>query len=170
MNPAKPLKNSRQEAFALALSVGKTGEAAYREAGYKPSIAHASRLAAIGMVRDRVKWLKAQKAAAVVKRFAWEEIDALNWAKRVIDTPAGKINANHDLCQERVTTVVRSGKTVRTSTRVKMPGKMEAFGKIIDMKGWNKGTKAELKMAGAVATLAEKLAAVRSRRYVKGEK
>lgn len=172
MKPSEPLKNSRHEAFALALSTGKTAAAAYKEAGYKPDNCegHASRLAGIGTVKARIKWLKAQRAAKVVKLFAWEEVDALNWAKRVIETPIDNVTANHDLAQERTTTVVRVGKTVRTVTRVKMPGKMEALAKIIEMKGWNKGTKAELQAAGAVATLAEKLAAVRSRRYVKGEK
>ena len=59
------LKNTKHELFAQAVAKGKSQDAAYKEAGYKPSIAHASRLAANGKVMARVRQLTeagAQKA------------------------------------------------------------------------------------------------------------
>jgi phage terminase small subunit len=49
------LRNPRHEIFACALAQGKSAEAAYREAGYKPSRPHAPRLATNGNIRARVE-------------------------------------------------------------------------------------------------------------------
>lgn len=48
------LDNPKHERFAQELSKGKSQAEAYAEAGYKPSIPHASRLASNGKVQARV--------------------------------------------------------------------------------------------------------------------
>jgi phage terminase small subunit len=65
-DPSKPLKNSRHEAFARGLATGGAVVAAYEKAGYKPDRGHAARLAAIGIIRSRVEWLKEEAASVVV--------------------------------------------------------------------------------------------------------
>ena len=59
------LRNTRQEAFAQNLAKGMTQEAAYAQAGYKPSDAHAARLAGNGRVQERVCELMAPAVKAV---------------------------------------------------------------------------------------------------------
>ena len=51
---------TRHEAFAQGLASGQTATDAYVGAGYKPSRAHASRLAADGTIRGRVSELRAE--------------------------------------------------------------------------------------------------------------
>ncbi len=53
------LKNARHEKFAQNLAKGMSATQAYEKAGYKPSEAHASRLAGYGKVRTRVAELMA---------------------------------------------------------------------------------------------------------------
>lgn len=60
------LANPRHELFAQGRAEGLTADAAYEAAGYKPSRAHASRLAANGSIRARVAELQARAAAGVV--------------------------------------------------------------------------------------------------------
>lgn len=62
-----PLPNARQERFAQSLAAGMTATDAYIDAGYKPSRAHASRLATNGSIVARVAELQAQVAAIVVQ-------------------------------------------------------------------------------------------------------
>ena len=71
----EPLTNSRHEAFAQAVAAGMTAEAAYRQAGYRPSRAHASRLAANGSVAARVAALKAQAAERTIEKIGLTEAD-----------------------------------------------------------------------------------------------
>ncbi len=53
------LKNARHEKFAQNIAKGMSATQAYEKAGYKPSEAHASRLAGYGKVRTRVAELMA---------------------------------------------------------------------------------------------------------------
>lgn len=59
------LKNAREEKFAQALASGKTADASYKLAGYKPSRAHASRMAAKGSIKARVAELQKKQVAKV---------------------------------------------------------------------------------------------------------
>ena len=59
------LRNTRQEKFAQNLAKGMTTAAAYRKAGYKPSTAHAARLAANGSIRERVREIMTPAVEAV---------------------------------------------------------------------------------------------------------
>lgn len=56
------LKNPKQEAFCQARSLGRTLDQAYADAGYKPSRAHAARLATIGSIVARLKELQNKTA------------------------------------------------------------------------------------------------------------
>ena len=58
-----PLKNTKQELFALFLSKGQSQLQAYVNAGYKPQLGHASRLASKGIVASRVQELQERAVA-----------------------------------------------------------------------------------------------------------
>ena len=58
------LKNARHELFAQNLAKGMSATEAYAKVGYKPSEAHASRLAGYGKVRTRVAELMAPAVEA----------------------------------------------------------------------------------------------------------
>ena len=57
-----PLGNARHETFAQNLATGMSADAAYKLAGYRPSRAHASRLASNGNVLARIAFLQSQAA------------------------------------------------------------------------------------------------------------
>jgi len=59
------LKNARHEKFAQALASGKTADASYKLAGYKPSRQHAARLASKGDIRARVAELQSKQVQKV---------------------------------------------------------------------------------------------------------
>lgn len=56
------LSNPRHERFAQELAKGRTQAQAYAEAGYKPSIQHASRLATNGNIQARITELHERAA------------------------------------------------------------------------------------------------------------
>ncbi len=58
------LKNTRHEKFAQYIATGMSATEAYAKVGYKPSEAHASRLAGYGKVRTRVADLMAPAVEA----------------------------------------------------------------------------------------------------------
>lgn len=60
------LANARMEAFAFALSQGRTQGAAYEEAGYQPNDGAASRLAKNVKVRGRIHEIHQVFAAAAI--------------------------------------------------------------------------------------------------------
>ena len=69
------LKNTRHERFAQGIAKGLSATAAYAAAGYKPSTAHASRLAVNGSIVERVCELTAPALAeseATVERVLLE--------------------------------------------------------------------------------------------------
>lgn len=80
-----PLTNSRHEAFAQAMAAGMTADAAYAQAGYQPSRAHASRLAANGSVAARITALKAQAAARTIEKIALTDADFISRLLREAD-------------------------------------------------------------------------------------
>lgn len=65
------LQNKRHEAFAQALSRGLSATEAYERVGYAPNRAHASRLAADGNVKLRLKELQARATGAITVTKAW---------------------------------------------------------------------------------------------------
>lgn len=70
---AKPLKDSREEAYARELVTGKSQLAAYEAAGYSPDWGNAARAFGRKRVRDRVTYLReraADKAAVKVGHIA----------------------------------------------------------------------------------------------------
>ncbi len=89
------LQNARHERFAQNLVKGMSAAEAYEKAGYKPSEAHASRLAGNGKVRARCAELMApavkatelsvERVLAEMKRLAFYDMTA------VLDVEDGKI-------------------------------------------------------------------------------
>ena len=59
------LTNARHERFAQNLAKGMNATEAYEKAGYKPSEAHASRLAGKGKVKDRLAELQGSTAKQI---------------------------------------------------------------------------------------------------------
>ena len=79
------LKNPKQEAFCQARSLGRTLDQAYSDAGYKPSRAHAARLAANGSITDRIKELQNKTAElyeATAESVARELDEAIKFARK----------------------------------------------------------------------------------------
>jgi phage terminase small subunit len=60
------LSNPRHELFAQEIAKGKTAEAAYRLAGYKPSVKNAQRLKASKSVRSRVSEMQSRAAERAI--------------------------------------------------------------------------------------------------------
>ena len=139
----------------LGLAKGKSALAAYKAAGYAPHRQAAVRLLSNVDVSGRLAWLK----KSIADKFEWDELDALRWALSVIQTPVGEVDQDHELCQE----YQRTDGSETVTVRYKMPCKMAALEKIMRMKGWDKGTKAELQAAGAIATFADEMRRIRSR-------
>jgi len=79
------LPNARHEQFAQAIAAGTTADAAYKHAGFKPSRAHASRLAAKGNIRARIAELQAEVAERVIEKVALTEADFLTRLIREAD-------------------------------------------------------------------------------------
>jgi phage terminase small subunit len=89
------LKNLRHERFAQNIAMGMNATAAYAAAGYKPSTAHASRLAVNGRVVERVRELTAPALArteATVERVL-EELTSLAYydVTQIFDSNDGRI-------------------------------------------------------------------------------
>lgn len=59
------LKNARHEKFAQALASGKTADASYKLAGYKPDRGAATRLSAKVSIKDRVRELQQRQVDKV---------------------------------------------------------------------------------------------------------
>ncbi len=84
------LTNARHESFAQSLAKGRSAAAAYVEAGYKPSDAHASRLASNGKVRARIAELQGSTAKQItnVRDLARQcTARAVKTLERVMDDP-----------------------------------------------------------------------------------
>lgn len=88
------LKNARHEAFAQGLAKGMTADAAYQEAGYKPSRSAASRLSANVNISGRVAEIVskgAERAEATVERVL-QELARIGFADlRKAFTPDGAL-------------------------------------------------------------------------------
>ena len=63
---SEPLDNARHERFAQNRAQGMSAGEAYTEAGYRPSRAHASRLAANGNILKRIAWLQGSTADQII--------------------------------------------------------------------------------------------------------
>lgn len=118
------LDNSKHELFAQALATGETADAAYVKAGYKANRGNAATLKTNQSILDRVEELKAEAAKGVT--FDLEQ--GYKWLQEIIETPIGKITRDHKLAQEYSET--------EHGTRLKMPGKMDAFREIAKLRGW----------------------------------
>ncbi|RWO61519.1 hypothetical protein [Mesorhizobium sp.] len=77
-------ENARHEVFAQALSKGKSQAKAYAEAGYKPSVALASRLATNTIVMTRVAELQAEAAQKATDALSFEAVDLFRRFERDI--------------------------------------------------------------------------------------
>lgn len=138
---SQPLPKSQHEKFAQHCAGGKSDCEAYKAAGYKADPEkNACQIAGYRGVKERIAWLKTQIADKVTDGFAWQQIDALKWALEVIQTPIGEIGKDHPLCQEYSYTSNEHG----GSERFKMPAKMDALAKIIQIKGWAAPDKVEV--------------------------
>lgn len=130
----------RHERFAQCVASGDSAAGAYRRVYTEASPAtvetEGPATARMPQVSLRISWLKAAGADEVTKRFAWEKLDALQFALRVVETPIGAVDENDSLCQEFTTKA--------DEKKYKMPSKLEALEKIVKMMGWNEPDKLDL--------------------------
>lgn len=90
------LKNARHERFAQELAKGKPASQSYEAAGYKPSDAHASRLAGNGKVRARLSELQertAEKAVCTADDIA-RQLDEDRLLARKVKVPSAAVSAS----------------------------------------------------------------------------
>lgn len=129
-DPSRPLKNPRWERFAQALAEGKSATESYAEAGYSPNQGNSSLLKSNQMVSERLDFLLDFTLA-----------EGRRYLADILRTPIGKIDADHPLCQE----LTRVEGAEFSSTKIKMPGKLDAFDKMAKLKGWYAPEKSEIK-------------------------
>lgn len=67
-DPKKPLPSAKHETFARHLAEGKTADAAYKAAGFKPNRGNASTLKANQNIEARVAFLRSKTAEKVAER------------------------------------------------------------------------------------------------------
>lgn len=151
---SQPLSNPKHERFALLLAQAEVSASeAYRreypDAAPKSVEACSSRLA--DKVKLRIAWLKAEverKAEEVAEGTVLSMLEKRLFLARVVRTPIGEVSEMSDLCQEMTQTFGDN-----PSTRIKMPGKLDAIRLDNDLAG--DGSEAE--GMSALVELARKL-------------
>ncbi len=88
--PMAILKNARHELFAQNLAKGMSATEAYAKVGYKPSEAHASRLAGYGKVRTRVAELMAPAIEATEATVERVQLERAYRDAKTLDPPTGE--------------------------------------------------------------------------------
>lgn len=152
---SEPLPNARHERFACELAKGANQSQAYRLAGYTATDpdAKGSRMAVIGSIMARVRWLKKQAATSTVLTIA----EKREFLAKVLRTPIGEVDESNPLAQE-VTYESVGGQRgrlkrgqddegneecepLRERIKIKMPSKLEAIKLDNDLSG--EGAEAE---------------------------
>ncbi len=125
-----------KEEFALCMADGKSAAEAYRVTHPKVTNATAEtngpKMHRDTQVALRVKFLQKKVEDKVTDEFAWDKVDTLKWCLEIAQTPIGKVDQDHPLCQE----YSRTDGNDSTTVRYKMPAKLEAMEKIIKIRGW----------------------------------
>jgi hypothetical protein len=169
-NPDMSLKNSRHEAFAVAVGAGSPIAESYRqhvsEGGRctdRTAQVEGSKLAALPAVAARIDEIRSQAGELADKVIGFNKEQLITFLVEVIKTPIGQVHANHHLCQEHVTDVLEvggsRGKLKRGEAeegnesasapatvlrvKVKMPGKIDAARLLATVCGWNAPAKVE---------------------------
>ena len=85
------LANTKHEIFAQGLAEGKTADAAYSDAGYRPDRSHAARLAANGRIVARVVELRGELDKASQLDRKWVLTKLMENAERSLQVGAGNV-------------------------------------------------------------------------------
>jgi phage terminase small subunit len=149
------LVNAKHELFAQEVAKGATADAAYQAAGYRPSRAHASRLATNGSVVARIAELQAEgadKAGVTVERLARELLkigfadigDAVEWGPGLGKVDIGDgvmavtngvlLKPSRDLAPD-VRAAVSEVRQTREGVAIKFHDKLRAIEMLGRMKG-----------------------------------
>lgn len=141
--------NTRQLNFAQNIASGLTAGRAYEQAGYSAR--------GNGADVNGCKLLKRADVAAEVERLRKQSAEDCRWTRKrgldflcdVLETPIGKINADHVLAQEH------QAATLRVGERLKMPAKIDAFRELAKMLGWYEPEKHQLEVEVIIGGNAE---------------
>jgi phage terminase small subunit len=136
------LKNTKHEAFALALSKGMTIVAAYAEAGYKRDDGNAKRLTGNDSIRARVRELQAAIAERVVvtqaeaieelRKIAFARVgNAVTWGAKGV-----KLKESVDLDDATMAAIAEVSESAEGALKIKFHGKTDAIDKIGRILGW----------------------------------
>jgi hypothetical protein len=150
-DPSLPLANPRYEMIAQAIAAGTSAAKAYVEAGYAPGSAETTgpRLARSPAVKARVAALLA--AADASARLEREE--AMDRLVKIILAKPSDAGPDNPLCEIRMS---------KAGPYYAFPCKIECIRLLGKYCGWETGTQAENKAAGAMVTLTEQVAAIRA--------
>ncbi len=133
------LKNPRHERFAQHFATGKTLEAAYEAAGYRPNKSHAYKLRWKPQVAERIEEIQikaAEKAGVTVERIVFElaKIAFANAGDYFVWGPNGvTINPSEDLTEDQRSVIAEVSETrseTGGSIKLKLSDKQSALEKL----------------------------------------
>jgi len=148
---APPPINDRQRRFCEFIMRGLAAGRAYEAAGYEAKGATADELASRMLRNAKVaKYLDGLRGEAV--EVAGKDRDyMISRLWEMVETPVGKINANHPLCQEF--RMDEGGMTV------KMPSKLGAAKQLCAVLGWNKPQEVKVDASEAFSDMLKRIRA-----------
>lgn len=151
------LENPKHEAFAAFVAEGLSAAEAYRKISPKVKSETAEtngpKLLRSAQVALRVEEMKAVQKEILETKFSISRQSICAYLIEVIETPIGKIDENHRLCQEYSETPNQSG----TAFKYKMPAKLDAVEKIIKMAGFYAPEKVEHSASGPLVGMLARL-------------
>jgi phage terminase small subunit len=128
----------QQEKFIECYLADETNaSAAYIKAGYKVNQTSAHTLAARALQRPAIKQAIDARRQLMREAAHLSRMDIVGFLCETIKTPIGKIDENHRQAQE---SHIEEGE-IKSSTKIKMPGKLEAVKILVQMMGWNEPEK-----------------------------
>jgi len=148
--PASP-PNDRQRRFCEFVMRGLAAGRAYEAAGYEAK-GDAADVQASKLLRNPkvAKYLDALRGEAVeVAGKDRDHMIARLW--EILETPVGKINANHPLCQEF--------RADEGGMSIKMPSKLGAAKQLCAVLGWNKPQEVKVDATEAFSDMLKRIRA-----------
>lgn len=131
IDPSRPLKNARHEAFAVEWAKGASAAEALRVAGYADEPANAKRMTQNDQIKARKEWIQRKAAKSAVLSIE----EKREFLARVVRTPIGEVDETSDLCHSME--ISDSG-----GRKYKMPDKIAAIKADNDLAGEGSEAKA----------------------------
>ena len=149
--PETPITDRMRRVCELVVS-GMPAGRAYERAGYtatgSAADVSASKLLRVPKVARYLETLRAEAA----KKAGMERDDLVAYLVRVMKTPVGRLDANHELAQEW-------SMDAEGGIKVKMPGKLVAAAQLAVIMGWNKPQEVKVDASDKLADIIRRIRA-----------